>query len=311
MSRRRQRSSRRKNISIGTIISFILVVIFYFVFGGGQNTTQSGQPGTTGNAPPSQAAPPQSSNNAPRGESSSVDLNLALGNISDATTDTSNADNYLIMRKQYALSYNRDAGIPNWVSWHLSAADLGTAGRSDFQPDTSLPKGWYEVKPSDYTSSGYDRGHMAPSADRTASQQDNAALFLMSNIVPQAPDNNQGPWAELEDYCRGLVRQGDELYIVSGVSGKVKTIAKGHLVVPKNLWKVIVVLPEGNDDLARIDDSTTVIAVELPNKQGVRNTDWQHYLTTVDKIEQETGYDFLSNVDPKIQAKIESVVATP
>jgi endonuclease G len=114
---------------------------------------------------------------------------LALGNPSGVTADPSQPTNYLISRDQYALSYHRDRGIPNWVSWHLQAADLGDTPRysGPFIPDTTLPAGWYQVQHDDYTGSGYDRGHMTPSADRTASEADNEATFILTNIVPQAP----------------------------------------------------------------------------------------------------------------------------
>jgi endonuclease G len=244
-------------------------------------------------------------------QDATANRNIVLGNPSGATADPVNANNYLIARDQYVLSYNRDGGIPNWVSWHLRAADMGNVERSEFQPDTTLPTGWYQVKPSDYTYSGYDRGHIAPSADRTATEQDNEALFLMSNIVPQAPDNNQGPWAQLEERARDLVRAGNEVYIISGVIGTREILAKGNVRVPEHLWKVIVVLPEGDNDLQRITAQTEVIAVAMPNRQGIRYDAWQTYRTSVDQIEAQTGYDLLSNVTADVQAQIEARVATP
>jgi endonuclease G len=217
----------------------------------------------------------------------------------------------LIERPQYVLSYNRDGGIPNWVSWHLSASDFGDVERSEFQPDTSLPDGWYQVRPSDYTNTGYDRGHMAPSADRTVTVEDNEALFLMTNIVPQAPDNNQGPWVQLEEWCRDQARAGNELYITSGVNGTQEVLPKGDVRVPESVWKVVVVLPQGDDDLSRVSAQTEIVAIDMPNQQGIRDTDWQEYLVSVDEIEQLTGYDFLTNIDPQIQAQLEAGVAAP
>lgn len=85
------------------------------------------------------------------------DSNLALGNPSGAVASTSYPTNYLLSKTQYTLSYNRDQGKPNWVSWHLSSAWLGSTARQDnFSPDASLPSGWYQVKTSDYTGSGFD-----------------------------------------------------------------------------------------------------------------------------------------------------------
>lgn len=119
------------------------------------------------------------------------DNNLALRNPSGAVTSTSSPNNYQLVKDQYTLSYNRDQGKPNWVSWHLSSAWLGSTPRQDnFAADPDLPSGWYQVKATDYKGSGFDRGHDCPSADRTGSAADNSATFLMSNMMPQAPNNN-------------------------------------------------------------------------------------------------------------------------
>jgi endonuclease G len=297
VSTRRRSSAPRQRTLISTLIVLAIVVSLYVFFPDTQQNTQPVPPTTSGGAAPSSPA--------------TGNVNLALGNPSGATPDLANADNYLLAREQYVLSYNRMGGIPNWVSWHLRLADLGEVERSEFQPDPALPTGWYQVKPSDYTNSGYDRGHLIPSADRTATQPANEAVFLMTNIVPQAPDNNQGPWVQLEEYCRDLVREGNELYIISGVTGTRATLPKGHVRVPERLWKVIVVLPEGDNDLQRITAQTDVLAVDLPNRQGIRTTDWQKYLTSVDQIEEQTGYDLLSNVNPEVQGRIEASSATP
>lgn len=325
MSNRRRPPSRRQGSVLGTIVLLVVLLAIYLVLrnlgpNGSSVTNSPANPAPTrrpsANAPANPGPTRQRSTNRPSsagktGQRASANANIALGNPSGATPDPANADNYLIARDQYVLSYNRGGGIPNWVSWHLSAADMGPVGRGDFQPDTSLPKGWYEVTPSDYTNSGYDRGHMAPSADRTATQQDNAMMFLMTNIVPQAPDNNQGPWVQLEEYCRDLARQGNELYLVAGVQGQRGVLRRGNVRVPESLWKVVVVLPEGDNDLQRVTDQTKVFAVDMPNRQGIRNTDWKQYLTSVDKLQQATGYDLLSNVNPAVQMQLEAKVGRP
>jgi endonuclease G len=68
------------------------------------------------------------------------------------------------------------------------------------------------------------------------------------------------------------------------------------------------VLPEGENDLARITTSTRVIVVDMPNSQGIRNHDWRQYRTSVNAVEGFTGYDFLSNVSITIQSVIETRV---
>ncbi|MSU50844.1 MAG: hypothetical protein EXS37_17445 [Opitutus sp.] len=119
-------------------------------------------------------------------------LQMQLGNPSGATVDPANQTRYLIQRAQYALDYNATTREPNWVAWDLTSTDTGSSGRSDFVVDTTLPAGFYQVLTTDYSGSGYDRGHMCPSGDRTLSTADNQFTFFMSNMLPQAPDNNQG-----------------------------------------------------------------------------------------------------------------------
>jgi endonuclease G len=137
----------------------------------------------------------------------------------------------------------------------------------------------------------------------------------MSNMIPQAPKNNQQTWAGLENYLRSLVQQGDEVYIVMGSYGSggtgskssATTIDGGRVTVPAHIWKVAVVLTDGTNDLKRITASTRVIAVDTPNINTV-DSHWQTYLTSVDAIEKATGYDLLSNVPAGIQAVIEAKV---
>jgi len=247
------------------------------------------------------------------------DNNIALGNPSGATTSTSYPDNYLLSKTQYTMSYNNSKKTCNWVSWNLSSAWLGSTPRQDdFRADYTLPSSWVKVGGTDYSGSGFDRGHMCPSADRTGSVTDNSATFLMTNMIPQAPNNNQITWAALENYCRTLVNQGNELYIISGPWGQGGTGSLGYkttistkiITVPSYTWKVIVVLPVGSSDVTRITSSTRVIAVWMPNTQTVNSQTWGYYRTTVDYIESKTGYNFISNVSSTIQAAIESKVDT-
>ncbi|OUJ71363.1 DNA/RNA non-specific endonuclease [Hymenobacter crusticola] len=246
------------------------------------------------------------------------DDNLAMGNPSGATANPANYSNYLLTKAQYTMSYHRDQGKPNWVSWHLSSAWLGNTARQDnFGTDNTLPSGWYRVSSSSYSGSGFDRGHNCPSADRTSSVADNSATFLMSNMMPQAPTSNQQTWAGLENYCRTLVAAGNELYIIcgsygkggNGANGPATTIDEGHVTVPAYCWKVIVLVPVGTNDASRVTPTTRVIAINTPNTNSI-NPSWEIYRTTVDAIEKATGYDLLSEVPASIQSVIEAKVDT-
>ncbi len=241
----------------------------------------------------------------------STSVHTTLGNPSNAASDVALTTNYLMEKPQYVLSYHRDKGTANWVAWHLSASWLGSTPRQDdFRADNTLPSGWYQVGSTSYSGSGYDRGHMCPSADRTASVADNSSTFLMTNMVPQAPNNNQGPWANMENYLRTLVTAGNELYIYSGGYGSQGTIDAGRVNIPTRTWKVVVVLSEGTNDLGRVTTTTRVIAVDMPNNDALisRTADWKTFRVSVDAVEAATGYDFLGKVSPTIQSAIESVV---
>ncbi|HVI48771.1 MAG TPA: DNA/RNA non-specific endonuclease [Chitinophaga sp.] len=245
------------------------------------------------------------------------DDNMLLGNPSSAVADAYYEENYLMVKTYYSLSYSRSRAIPNWVSWHIQSTDLGTASRSnDFRADATLPSGWYQVQNSSYSGSGFDRGHNCPSADRTSTTDANSATFLMTNMMPQAPNNNQKTWANLENYTRSLVNAGNEVYVICGSYGKggtgslggvTTTLDNGNITVPSNIWKVIVVIPNGNNDLNRISGSTRVIAVNTPNKNDI-NTDWTTYKTTVRNIESATGYNLLSSLRPSLQDSLETKV---
>jgi endonuclease G len=250
-------------------------------------------------------------------ESASRDDNLAMGNPTNAVAVSTDSNNYLVSKDLFVLSYNNSKGIPNWVSWHLSTDWKGMAERCDcFTQDSQLPTGYYKAADGHYTNSGFDRGHMCPSEDRDETDAENAITFKMTNIMPQAPIMNQQTWKNLETYCRTLATNGNELYIISGGYGSggigtggttVHTINSGKITVPANCWKVIVILPIGTNDVARVNSATRVIAVIMPNVQTVNSQPWGYYRTTVDAIESATGYDVLSNVPAVIQTAIEAV----
>ena len=246
------------------------------------------------------------------------DDNLAMGNPSNASTNSTLPNNYLLMKPQYTMSYNNAKGEPNWVSWHLSPAWKGAAARCDcFAADNSLPTGFYKAPSTSYSLTGFDRGHLCPSEDRDSTNADNAATFLMTNMIPQSPNLNRVTWVALENYCRTLINAGNELYIISGGYGSggsgsnggvTSTIASGSITVPARCWKVIVILPTGINDVARVSNTTRIIAVDMPNTQTVNSLPWSSYRVSVDALETILGYDFLNNIPVSIQTAIEGNV---
>jgi uncharacterized repeat protein (TIGR01451 family) len=224
---------------------------------------------------------------------------MQLGNPSGAIADTNNHDHYLIERTVETIDYSDNLGEPNWASWDLTTSDTGSSGRSpDFLTDTNLPPDFYEVPgaPNPYSGSGFDRGHMCPSGDRTDTTNDNAMVFLMSNIIPQAPTNNEVVWENFESYCRGtLAAGGNEVLITCGPSGFGSTfIAGGKVAVATYTWKIAVAVPAGDGFASnRITAYTRVIALKIPNSNSVSSA-WTNYVTSARQIELDTGYTFFT-----------------
>jgi len=224
--------------------------------------------------------------------------------------DDNASNDYLIIRPQYALSYNQQLNVANWISWNLHRGWYGSVPRysGNFIADTSLPAEFYRVKHSDYTNSGYDRGHMVRSEERTATDEDNRSTFLLTNIMPQTPTLNQQTWLSLELECERMCKNDNkELFVIAGgVFGPNPKRLNTVVSIPDSCWKIIVILDSGQR-VKDITSQTRVIAVMMKNGTYTSGTtDWKHYATTVDAIEQSTGYDFLSDVPKPIQAIIES-----
>lgn len=233
---------------------------------------------------------------------------MALG----LPTDSDPSDDLLLDEREFVLSYNPARLDPNWVAWRLDARYLGHVHRKDdFRADGLLPATVRHVTPHDYARSGYDRGHLCPSADRDATEEMNSATFLMTNMVPQLHELNAGPWEKLEAHERDLAETpGAELYIVAGgvFDDDCPTIGVG-VAVPNATYKIIVVLGAGQTP-TDVSTATDVIAVVIPNEPGVGAHAWSDFLVSVDEIEQRTGYDFLPRLPDSVERVLEARVTT-
>jgi DNA/RNA endonuclease G (NUC1) len=236
-------------------------------------------------------------------------------------TDADPSDDIIVRRPQFTSSYSPARNTPNWVAYEFDATHFGAEDRCDcFTMDPELPGSLLRIDTNDYTGSGafaghgIDRGHLARSFDRTAGSLDNAATFLFTNIIPQTADQNQGPWAMLENELGNFARtQGREVYVIAGVAGSKGTLKnEGKVVIPAHTWKVALILPR-DQGLASIRDYRDVqaIAVIMPNEPGIRDVPWQTYLTTVDAVEALSGYDLLALLDDATEAAVESNTQPP
>ena len=217
----------------------------------------------------------------------------------------------MIVKPQSVISYSNKTHTANWVSWQLNRSWIGAADRqNNFPPDDALPAAGYKVRPSDYTGSGYDRGHIAPSADRTRNEADNSAAFLMSNMMPQVPELNRGVWDDLEEYCRELVqrRARNFTYPVGLVERNSSIGKKEKISVLTKTWKVIVVRDRQGLGLQGVTTNTRAIVVMVPNDASVKGKGWKSFRVSVRQVQRETGLNFLSNVSPQVQPIIDGKV---
>jgi endonuclease G len=227
-------------------------------------------------------------------------------------TDADPSDDFIMDKGAYVLSYNRTRGLANWVAWRLTADDLGTEERADdFRADDQLPPDFYRVLPSDYARSGYDRGHMCPSSHRTKDAASNSLTFSMTNMQPQVHSLNAGPWKSLETYERELAgKLGKDVYVIAGgvfTTGP-KTIGQG-VAVPRSNYRITVVIPHGLGP-ADVTAATPVYAVEMPNDASAKGHKWAEFSVSVDEIEQDTGYNFLSALPDTVEDGVEATNPT-
>lgn len=185
-------------------------------------------------------------------------------------------DNYLLCYDDFSVSFSGLSKTPIWVAQHLTKQKIDQANTVDrideFKEDTNLPSSKRSTL-RDYKGSGYDRGHMAPAADMSTYQAQQQS-FLLSNMVPQAPQNNRKLWSGIERDVRNLVYKNKDVYVVSGpmfLSDQLTQI--GKVLVPTHLFKAILVdgrwaaayVTENNDN----NVYKTVSVSELEGMSGI------------------------------------------
>jgi len=208
----------------------------------------------------------------------------------------------LLCRKGHLLAHDPEKKTPIWVIEHLTKEKAeGTLPRyNKFQADPDLEKG-KRAELSDYIKSGYDKGHMAPSADMRWDQQAMVECFYLSNMVPQVGKGmNQGIWKILEENVRTWAIVRGDLYIFTGpiYDGEVqKTVGKNKVAVPTHLYKIIY-----------DPNKKEAIAFIMPNKE-LNTKDMPNYIVAIRDVEGKTGLDFLSSLDKDQQDAIETTKA--
>lgn len=213
-------------------------------------------------------------------------------------------DDNIYHHTYYGLSYSDDFKAPYWVSYILTKkmVTVHKVDRDDeeFTRDPLLDDN-YAVT-SDYTNSGYDRGHMCPAGDMNFNQTAMTETFYMTNITPQKPGLNRQIWKELEEKVRDWAVENDSLYIVVGAiySDNPKRIGDNEVAVPDKLYKVVADISSANGYKA--------IAFVFENKDYNSDEEFMDYAISVDELEQLTGVDFFANYQSSGVEEIEATL---
>ena len=210
----------------------------------------------------------------------------------------------LLGHKRYTISFNTKYRIPNWVAWELTYEQtLGNLSREGktFVPDMNISNSPIH---SDYTNSGYSRGHMCPAADNKWDSQAYNESFYMTNVCPQTQDLNNGKWKSLEERCQNTwAKDYGKIYIVCGPiipRTNKKYIGETKILIPEKFFKAI--LREVNIN-GKVHYEAIGYILTQKNQLYMNKCFY-----TVNEIEAMTGLDLFHNLDDRIEEKVEEVV---
>ncbi|MFN7014469.1 MAG: DNA/RNA non-specific endonuclease, partial [Bacteroidia bacterium] len=202
------------------------------------------------------------------------------------------ANDTLLERKAYIASYSSKHGQSAWVLYQLKKEHLygDIARKNNFKEDPDLPGA---ISPLVYTKSGYDRGHLAPAADFSWSEQAMVESFYMSNMSPQLPGFNRGIWKKLEDQVRKWAEEKQDLIVVVGpVLNDTLRRLKEIVSIPDIYFKVI--LDKNNNDCMAF------LMKNEPSKLSLET-----FAVSIDSVEKLSGIDFFCLQDTLWQQKVE------
>ncbi|MBN1969559.1 MAG: DNA/RNA non-specific endonuclease [Candidatus Delongbacteria bacterium] len=211
-------------------------------------------------------------------------------------------------REGYTCYFNTETKSPDLVAYKLKSNWI--TGKKfyknrDFKEDNdkNLPLSAV-VSPSDYTSSGYDRGHLARQADMRGRSTDcEKEALLMTNIAPQEPNFNRKTWLNLEDVVQKWCIDYDSIWVVCGPwYDEKKEYLKSKnedikIEIPDGFYKIII---KYNDD--------TIESNSFLLKQSDTSIKLDKYSVSIDSIESKIGYDLFPDLDDDDEAKFEASI---
>jgi endonuclease G len=201
----------------------------------------------------------------------------------------------VLWRGNYMLNYDAGTRVARFAYEKLTPKSLVKNVKresSSFKVDPNVPKE-NRTASTDYTNSGYDRGHLVPAADAVASEAVMEATFILTNICPQNPQFNRNYWKRFEKEIRVCAHSNELLEVFTGgvfvpkteQDGKMRVsyevIGKSGIAVPTHYFKVIYV-----------NGAATNYAYLLPNEDISMDTPLSKFKTAVEVIQKLSGILF-------------------
>lgn len=209
----------------------------------------------------------------------------------------------VLNNRAYAVGYDDVLAAPRWAAYRLH--DLARVGEPPPRPERFSVdrRTTARVEPSDYSGSGYDRGHLAPNYAIAIHYGADAQLetFLMSNIAPQRHALNAGVWKRLEQrIATNYPARYGEVWVLCGpIFGEPPRRLRRGAAVPDAFYLIVLDEKEG-----QLRAQAFIFPQETP--ESARPDD---FLASIDEIERRTGLDFLPDLSTEAQARIESARA--
>lgn len=208
----------------------------------------------------------------------------------------------VLRNRGYVVGYCEKRKDPAWVCYRaFKVNNLAPPERPEsFAVD---PRTEARVTPRDYTGSGFDRGHMAPNYVIAICYGPAAQMetFLMSNIIPQTGRLNRGIWNRLEQtIARDYAREFGEVWVTAGPAfdSRIEKLKSG-VEVPDACWMIVT-----DEDRGRVR------ALAFLFDQNAGGERLEKYLTSIDRIEAQTGLNFMQDLPDDVETQLESKVAT-
>ena len=213
------------------------------------------------------------------------------------------ANELIVTRANYELSYNEEHEQANWVYYTLETKQLKNCVKRDdsFKPDPMVLTGSADLE--DYRATGYDRGHLLPAGDMKFEKQAMKDTFYLSNISPQPPAFNRGLWANLENLVRAWALRYSKVWIVTGPilhKGLSKIGRVNDVSVPEEFYKVII-RKEGS----KYKGIGFIMQTSLPHNFLAG------YAVDINTVEKLSGIDFFPFLKGKDEKDAEAVLDFP